>query len=344
MSSDALRICFLILVFLTSASKASTLDSLRMEVRNEGSFVVHQVVAKETLYSLSKRYGTTIADIVKHNPGAENGLAIGDVLSIPYTRENARITHIVKESETLYSISRRYNVSIDDLKEWNKLKNNDLKLGQPLRIYPKNEELLDTTERTEYEENIHVVQSGETLFSISKQYGISVKKLRKLNKLESNDISIGKSLQVQTSKSKKSDTKDKEQPTEPTEPVNIEEEPQVEEKKAPVPDTIYVNYRKQPKRIENASGFESIVENGLAEVIENNTDTRKYLALHREAPVGTLMQVRNEETGLRVFVRVVGKLPDTVVNEQILIKISKPAFDRLGAVNKRFPVVVSYVP
>jgi len=334
----------LAIVFLTRQHvTAHELDSLRLEVREGVSFIIHQVTSKETLYGLSKRYGITIADIVKHNPGAENGLSIGQVLSIPYTRENGRVTHIVQQGETLYSISRTYNVTVDELKEWNNFKSNDLKLGQPVKIYPK---VAVVQKKDEPEpvfnsgEDEHVVQAGETLFSISKKYDISVRKLRKLNDLPDNNISVGQHLAL--SKEKNSNENEQETVGKPVlQPVA---ESTSQNAPPPPPDTIYVSYRNNPKRIENASGFESIVQNGLAEVIENNTDTRKYLALHRDAPIGTLMQVRNEETGLRIFVRVIGRLPDTGLNEEILIKISKPAFDRLGAVNKRFPVVVSYVP
>jgi LysM repeat protein len=333
-------------VLTTSHAAGNQLDSLRLEVSEAGSVVSHQVEPKETLYSLARRYGTTIADIVAQNPGAENGLDIGEVLMIPYTRENSRITHIVQEGETLYSISRKYAVSLALLQEWNDLSSTDLKLGQPLKIYP--------TESTSIKDEIqeksgtaHVVEAGETLFAISRKYDVPVRKLRKWNDLDGNDISIGQKL-ILEDPDQKANIPEEEPETPVLNPV-VSLEPAdkaapVDMEKKATPDTIYVNYRNPTKKVDNASGFESIVEQGIAEVIEDNTDTRKYLALHREAPVGTLMQVRNEETGLRVFVRVIGHLPDTGVNESILIKISKPAFDRLGATNKRFRVVTSYVP
>ncbi|MCZ6899056.1 MAG: muramidase-2 precursor, partial [Bacteroidetes bacterium] len=73
------------------------------------------------------------------------------------------------------------------------------------------------------------------------------------------------------------------------------------------------------------------------------SETRKYLALHRTAPVGTIIQIKNEMNDMRVFVRVVGKFPDTGNNEKLLIKISKAAYQRLGVIDSRFPVVLSYV-
>jgi LysM repeat protein len=328
--------CF---VGLTAQGSALT-DSLRMEYREAESFVIHQVEPKETLYSLSRRYGVTLADIIKYNPGAQDGLDIGQVLSIPYSKENVKVTHVVGEGETLYAISRKYNVDIEKIREWNNLNTNDLKLGQLLNIYPATES--EQPKVQPIEGKTHLVSAGETLFAISKKYDVSIRKLRKWNELEGNEISIGQQLVI----SKDGINKDDEQATVATDAPTEENssEPSLAQPKNPVVDTIYVNYRKPEKKIDNASGFESIVEEGIAEVIENNSDTRKYLALHREAPVGTLMQVRNEDTGLRVFVRVIGRLPDTGGNEALLIKISKPAYQRLGATNKRFRVVTSYVP
>ena len=60
--------------------------------------------------------------------------------------------------------------------------------------------------------------------------------------------------------------------------------------------------------------------------------------------MGTIMQIRNEMNEQIVFVRVVGAVPNTGDNDKVVVKISKKAFDRLGAVDKRFPVELSYIP
>ena len=81
----------------------------------------------------------------------------------------------------------------------------------------------------------------------------------------------------------------------------------------------------------------------MAAVIDGNSDTRKYLALHPTAPVGTIMRVRNEMTNLSVFVRVVGKLPDTGANNNVLIRLSPAAQEALGALDGKFRVELSYL-
>ena len=72
-----------------------------------------------------------------------------------------------------------------------------------------------------------------------------------------------------------------------------------------------------------------MVESGLGAPIENSS-TEKYLALHKTAPVGTIMQVKNAMNGLYVYVRVIGKLPNTGENNNILVRLSPRAVQKLG--------------
>jgi hypothetical protein len=93
---------------------------------------------------------------------------------------------------------------------------------------------------------------------------------------------------------------------------------------------------------ESLKNGDEIIEGGLAELIEGTEGNRKYLALHRTAPMGTILKVRNEMNNREVFVRVMGKLPDTALTNKLIIKISKSAYDRLGAIDPRFRVEVTY--
>ncbi|HOX84124.1 MAG TPA: LysM peptidoglycan-binding domain-containing protein, partial [Chryseolinea sp.] len=61
------------------------LDSIGIETINGKVFVIHQVGEKETLYGISKRYGTTVDIILQYNPTADGGLEIGQILKVPYT-------------------------------------------------------------------------------------------------------------------------------------------------------------------------------------------------------------------------------------------------------------------
>lgn len=96
---------------------------------------------------------------------------------------------------------------------------------------------------------------------------------------------------------------------------------------------------------EPVSGVKKMIESGMAEMIDaKSNDTNKYLALHKSAPVGTIMQVKNAMNGEVVYVRVIGKLPDTGANDKVVVRLSKKAYQKLGAVDQRFRVELSYMP
>jgi membrane-bound lytic murein transglycosylase D len=91
--------------------------------------------------------------------------------------------YIVKSGETLYSISKIYNVSTDSLKKWNHLSDNNLKPGQELIVKPE-----------ETSGIIHKVQLGETMYRISKMYGVSVSDIKILNGKKDESLEIGEEL------------------------------------------------------------------------------------------------------------------------------------------------------
>lgn len=107
--------------------------------------------------------------------------------------------HIVKKGETLSIIARKYNLSLAEMYQLNSVENFDkIKIGQEIvvgynekNIEPINEKYTDTTTT-----NYHTVVSGETLYRIAKNYNTSVSKLKSLNNLSSNTITIGQELKL----------------------------------------------------------------------------------------------------------------------------------------------------
>ncbi|MDH4297407.1 MAG: LysM peptidoglycan-binding domain-containing protein [Cyclobacteriaceae bacterium] len=308
-------------------------DSIGTETINGKVFVIHMVAEKETLYGLSKRYGTTVEVILQYNPTADAGLEIGQILKIPYLPKQAArsvngVTHTVVAKETMFSISQAYNVTVEEIKQWNNLSGNSLSIGQELII--KSGKTSNNPEAAAVAASgLHVVAAKETMFSISKQYGVTVQQLKDWNKLEGNEISIGQELIVRSPQV---------EITKPNPPAVITEPkhdtPSVQPKTEVKEQTIRIS--------ESVKNSDEITQSGLAELIEGTEGNRKYLALHRTAPVGTILKVKNEMNNREVFVRVMGKLPDTPLTDKLVIKISKSAYDRLGAIDSRFRVELTY--
>ncbi len=315
----------ILLIILASTGQS---DSLRMETINGKPYVVYQVGAKETLYSISRRYGTTILAILEQNPSADAGLEVGQILKIPYApRVKSQpaiqtadgLIHKVATKETLFSIARQYNVSVDDIKTWNNLKDNSLSLGQDIII--KRKPAVDplVTKETPSAAKTHTVVAKETLFSISRQYGMTIQQLKEWNDIQENELKVGQVLTVAVPVSSAA--------------VNLT-----------TVTTTTVNPVLQTdntvKISESVSGSDEVKESGLAQLIEGSESNRKYLAQHQTIKPGTILKIRNMTTNQEVFVRVTGPIPYGDVGT--VIRISKSAYDRLGATEPKFPAEITY--
>lgn len=98
-------------------------------------------------------------------------------------------TYVVKSGDSLWSISKKYNIPVDELKRINNLTSNLLSIGQVLKIPGDNDDV---------EENKYTVKSGDTLYSIAREYNISVQGIKDANNLINNNLTIGQKLIIPT--------------------------------------------------------------------------------------------------------------------------------------------------
>lgn len=168
-------------------------------------FKYHTVEAGETVYSIAKAYNISEEAIYKYNPDAKGNLEVSSKLVIPLSQQKKEvsaetediqfITHTVKRKETLYRLSKDYNVEIDEIKRFNKhLYSEELQRGEEILIpqrkkAPGNTELASSREldipraanQEISETREHVVLPKETKYGIARKYGITVKELEELN-------------------------------------------------------------------------------------------------------------------------------------------------------------------
>jgi len=154
----------------------------------------------DTLWSISKKFNTSVNDLKKVNNLNSNALYVGQTLKVPgyYTAEDTNITYVVKKGDTLYSISRIYGIPIDTLRRYNNLTSDLLSVGQQISI-PSSETIITPSEDEIINEpNTYVVQRGDTLFSISRKFGIPVNDIKIQNNLTSDILSVGQILSIPT--------------------------------------------------------------------------------------------------------------------------------------------------
>ena len=162
-----------------------------------GGYVSYTVEKDDTLYKIANKFGTTVDKIIKDNDLKSNILTIGTVLIIDDVKGVSSVLecygndevsfnqdkYIVQKNDSLYSIAKKFNTTVDNLKQINNLQSDILTIGEEL-IIPKNSSNNIT----------HIVQKGESLYSIAKKYNTSVEQIKNKNNLKSNLISIGQKL------------------------------------------------------------------------------------------------------------------------------------------------------
>ena len=156
-----------------------------------GDYIVYTVKKGDSLWNIANLYNVSVNDIVDYNNLGTTLLQVGQQLLIPSggvdmptEDDESGITYIVKSGDSLWSIAKRYNVSVGDIKTINNLTSNMLSIGQELII----------PETSEYK--TYIVKSGDSLWKIAKDNNINVNDLIALNNLSNTVLQIGQQLLI----------------------------------------------------------------------------------------------------------------------------------------------------
>ncbi|TXI61911.1 MAG: peptidoglycan endopeptidase [Flavobacterium sp.] len=184
--------------------------------------IKHTVISGESIYSIAKKYDVSESDIYELNPKSKGALLqLKTVLLIPNKKSKSKNskevvssknvsteTHIVESGESLYKIAKKYDISLEKLKELNPdIKPESIQIGDKIVVSAKKEketpkekkpketkivvtEVANTVNPTNMDSNlctdelgnkVHTVTKGETLYRLSKKYKVSVKDLEEMN-------------------------------------------------------------------------------------------------------------------------------------------------------------------
>jgi LysM repeat protein len=143
-----------LLLSLNLLAIAGPMDSVGVTKVNDKLHIRYLVEPGETIYGISTKYHVAVADLLEINPDLENGLKVGQMISIPYDSTFAKekktddnvITHKVQPGETLYGLSKKYNTPLNDLLKYNGM---ELRAGQEIVVGYKNQPKNNQVKNTE---------------------------------------------------------------------------------------------------------------------------------------------------------------------------------------------------
>lgn len=223
-------------VFFTNANKlheASIFQTVNDEI------ITHTVTKGETVYSIAATYNTTVSKIYELNPKAERGIKTGDKLRIlKVTTVSGYSDHTIEAKETLYSVSRMYHISVDDIKNANPgLNENNFSIGKRIKIpvYGNSSRVVSRTVTKTNEVpvyDVYKVKKGETLYSIGKTNNVTVEALLTANpSVKESGLKEGMQLAIPTGRTR----------TESTNPIiTVQENPRVETSQVSKGETVRV--------------------------------------------------------------------------------------------------------
>ncbi|MEI6854151.1 MAG: LysM peptidoglycan-binding domain-containing protein, partial [Bacteroidota bacterium] len=187
-----------LLLLISSAATIFAQDiekSKKTELINNKTYFIHTVRTSQTLYAIAKAYTVDLSEIRLANPEIKTDIQPGVILKIPQVKNPelvANLNHVVEKGETLYKIANNYGLKVPDVVAANAGLTENLKPGQniliPLPVVKKPVEPVPTS--------LHIVQKGETLFSIATQYATTVAELINLNTGLTSNLQLGQQLKV----------------------------------------------------------------------------------------------------------------------------------------------------
>lgn len=275
-------------------------------------FLIHVVDLGETLYSISKKYNSPMGEIWKYNPTILDSVIVpGQILKIPYN-EKTIVKPVVKTPPTS-NVKPVNTKPTPDTKPI--VSNNPKPVTTPPVSIVTPKQKFDSTKIV-----YHLVEKGQTLYSISRTYNQPVEKIVDWNDLgETPNIQPGQKLivspfgAIKIIDDKKVVTEIKPSPTPVKTKVPLNDQQ----------DFLFEEFSKQ----KNASKGGSKSERGSSTWLETGSPMMKsnYFCLSKTAPIGTIVKVTNLVNQKYVLLKVIGKLPSTQENTDILLRISPAA-------------------
>lgn len=270
----------------------NSLDSIGVEVVDGQQYIIHKIDPKDTYYHLSRTYKVPVKLIMEANN--KKNLRVDDLIKVPKgaapTPKPIPEDSPKKTQETAFKKAPTTNSNMPEL-------------------------------ATEYK-----VGKRETLYAISKRFDLKVEDIIRYNKLQSENIQENQILKIPNGPV-----------PDPEKAKELEALKELEELNAS-PDAIDLSDFKT-----NRYGIREKSEKGIGVWIEDLTSKGKSnLALHKTAPIGTILKITNPMTKNITYAKVVGRFTENSKTQGAIVVLSRSAANSIGALDQRFPIEINY--
>lgn len=382
----------LLAVLLTSPLMARFVvpgDSIGLKIVDGKAFVMLRVTKGDNLTAIARQYGATAEYLQELNNLASPSINIGQVILVPSrwkgaganlssssastpnkapeTKPAAKAAgdpkkHTVAAGESLFAVARQHGVSVDQIKSWNNLSGDGIKVGQvllvsdpgsgnasvPVKTNPTtNTQLTGEVKKVEpthptagngepvkEKPGVHVVKPGETLYGIARLYGMDARDLKVLNKIEDPNLKVGQTLRVRQDPpaNPNQGTDLMEMMAQASSPADSAKEketfPDLKVLTA-APGTMVAPAAKVTNYKDKSTGktYKRVEEEGTVGLIEDYiTDQTKFYAFHRYLPVGSYIRIDFPEKGQSILAEVTNQLP---ARDPHIVRLSAKCLDYL---------------
>jgi LysM repeat protein len=258
--------------------------------------------------------------------------------SLGLKKENNKTFLLFKvgPKQSLFSILKRYNLSLSEFKSANSDIQIPVKTGEivyiPLHYLeesnPAPKIVEEKAPESPKEAEIHIVAPKQGLLSVANMHKVTMAELRKWNNLTSDRLQEGQRLIVSD-------------PAGSNSSIAVDKSNLLPAKTATPAAPASTETVVAPAKEKGPEDIKKKIETGIAELIDVPDNSGKFLALHRSAPIGTLVLVKNLTNNQSIWVKVIGRLPNG--DSKVIIKLSPKAFEKLNAVDKRVRAEISYL-
>ena len=341
---------------LSANSGFFTPDSVGVKTIGGTKYIVHKIDKGESFYSIAKKYNVTVKELQEANPDIGDKIIAGKILFVPLkessevsigttkqeivkpidstnkkndasnkqvaksdtaskqsvsnNKSQSAIKYSVKGGDNLGIIAGKYHTTVANLKLWNNLKTDRINIEQVLIV---GYESKPDNGKPDNLKNKQIVKAPISKDSTN----LKAPAKTEANKIKKDSVAIKKDSSIKKTEVSKQDSIKKAD-------------------KASMADD-YKTFKA------NNKPMKEFQEKGLAAWIDDeDVNPRKYFGLHRTAPIGTIIKVTNPMNHKYVFVKVVGTLPDTGDNANIIIKISKASASKLEILDAHFQATLEY--